>query len=180
MKSRILVTGLLAAGLCGIAQAEEQSFYAGSGLGLYYVDLHGVSFDETAPTLRVFGGYDLNDYVSFEAGYTNLFKASHDVAGVNVDLDGSALDLTVRPTFPVSDRFRAFGILGWSHYDFNVSASGGGANASADGSGNDLLYGLGADLAFADRWNLRGEWTAVDVSDADFGMFSVSASYSFR
>jgi hypothetical protein len=31
-----------------------------------------------------------------------------------------------------------------------------------------------------DRWSLRGEWTNVDVSDADFGMVTASVSYAFR
>ncbi len=180
MKSRALVTGLLAAGLCGTAQAEEQSFYAGSGAGMYYVNLNGVDFDETAPSFRVFGGYALNDYVAFEAGYTNLLKASNDVAGVNVDVDGSSLDLTVRPTLPLGEKVRAFGVLGWSRYEFNVSASAGGAKVSDSGNDTDLLYGLGADLQLGGNWNLRGEWTTVNVNDADFGMFSVSAAYSFR
>lgn len=180
MKSRFLATGLLVTGLCGGVQAEEQSFYGGSGAGLYYIDINGVSFDETAPSLQLFGGYKLNDYVSFQAGYTNLFKASNDIAGVNVDVDGNAWELSVRPTLPVSESFKAFGILGWTRYQFDISASGGGASASADGSDSDLLYGIGGELAVNANWNVRGEWTTVNVSDADFGMFSVSAVYDFR
>ena len=42
------------------------------------------------------------------------------------------------------------------------------------------MYGLGAGWNITDNWNLRGEWTAIDVSDADFGVFSVSATYNFR
>jgi opacity protein-like surface antigen len=178
MKSRALVIGLLATGLCGVAQAQEQGFYAGSGAGIYYVDFDGLDFDESAATLRVFGGYQLNPYVSFEAGYTNLFEASGDIAAVDVDLDGNAWDVSVRPSLPVADNLTVYGILGWTEYDLEVSASVG--SASASDSDNDLHYGVGGALTLNDNWNMRGEWTVVDVDDADFGMFSLSAVYNFR
>ena len=44
----------------------------------------------------------------------------------------------------------------------------------------EFLYGLGGAWHFAERWSLRGEWTNVAVSDADFGMFTASVSYSFQ
>src|SRR5690606_35649998 len=87
MKSRAVVVGLLATGLCGVAQAEAQGFYAGSGAGMYYVDIDGLELDESAATLRLFGGYKLNQYLSFEAGYSNLFEASGDALGADVELD---------------------------------------------------------------------------------------------
>lgn len=181
MKIKGLVCGLVAAGLCGAANAEMSQFYAGSGAGIYYVDLDGVDFDETAPTLRLFGGYQLNDYVSFEAGYTNLFESSADFGGTDVNLEGSSWDLTVRPSLPIADNFTAFAVLGWSSYEFDLSAdAGGGVTVSDSESENDLLYGLGAAMNLNDSWNVRGEWTTVDVDDADFGMFSLSAVYNFR
>lgn len=180
MKSRALVLGLLAAGITGVAQADEQGFYAGSGAGMYYVDLEGVDFDETAPTLRLFGGFQLNDYVSFEAGYTNLFEATSEIEGVDVDLDGSTWDVRVQPSLPLSDNFTAFAVLGWTSYDFEVSASEGGLTVSASDSDDDLMYGVGGQFMVNDVWNVRGEWTLVDVSDGDFGMFSVAAVYNFR
>ena len=42
------------------------------------------------------------------------------------------------------------------------------------------MYGVGAAFDVTDNWSLRGEWVTVDVSDADFGMLSVSATYNFR
>lgn len=181
MKSRIWMTGVLAAGLCAGAQAEEhQGFYAGTGAGLYYVDFDGIDFDESAPSLRVFGGYRLNEFVAFEAGYANLFKASGDVLGTDVDLDGSAWDVSVRPSLPLNDAITAYGILGWNEYDFDIKASAGGSSASGSGSDGDLEYGVGAAWSVNDVWAVRGEWLLVDVSDADFGMVSVSATYNFR
>jgi hypothetical protein len=180
MKSRSLVIGLLATGLCGVAEAEEQGFYAGSGAGMYYVDFDGLDFDESAATLRLFGGYQLNQYVSFEAGFTNLFEASGDVQGVGVDVDGTAWDLSVRPSLPVAETFTVYGILGWTEYDFEISASTGGVSVSDSASENDLHYGLGGALTINDAWNVRGEWTMVDIDEADFGMLSLSAVYNFQ
>ena len=180
MKSRALVIGLLATGLCGVAQAQEQGFYAGSGAGIYYVDIDGLNFDEQAPTLRLFGGYQLNQHVAFEAGFTNLFEASGEVLGVDVDMDGSAWDVSVRPSLPLADNLTAYAILGWTEYDFEFSVSGGGTSASAEGGDGDIHYGLGGAFNINDVWNVRGEWTTVDVDDVDFGMFSLSAVYNFR
>lgn len=181
MKNRAWAFALLAAGLATAAHAEDTSgFYAGSGAGMYTLDFDGLDFDESAPTLRVFGGYRLNEYVSFEAGFTNLFEASRNVSGIDVEVDGTTWDLSVRPSFPINDRFSAFGVLGWTEYDFEISASGGGVTATGSGSDGDLEYGLGGAWNVTDQWMLRGEWLMVDVSDADFSMFSVSATYNFR
>lgn len=177
MKKQALIAGVLAAGLStGAAAAEQSGFYAGSGAGLYYVDFDGLDFDESAPVLRIFGGYRLNEFVAFEAGYNNLFESSGDVLGADVDLDGWIWDASVRPTLPLSDRVSAYGILGWAEYEFDVSSGG----ASASGSDGDLEYGLGASWNVSDVWDLRGEWLLVDVSDADVGMLSLSATYHFR
>ncbi|HEX7037324.1 MAG TPA: porin family protein [Pseudomonadales bacterium] len=181
MKSRALVAGLLAAGLTGAVQAEDQGFYAGTGAGMYYVDIDGIDFDESAATLRAFGGFKLNPYLSFEAGFTNLFEASTDIEGVGVDLDGTAWDVSVRPSYPISETFTVFGVLGWTEYDFEMSVdAGNGISASADGGDGDLHYGLGGALTINDAWHVRGEWTTVDVDDVDFGMFSLSAVYNFH
>jgi hypothetical protein len=171
---------MLAAGLAGAAQAEDQGFYAGSGAGMYYIDIDGVDFDETAATLRVFGGYQVNEYLSLEAGFTNLFEASSELMGVDLDLDGSAWDVSVRPTFPVADTFSVYGILGWTEYDIDVAAEAGPVSVSDSFKDGDLHYGLGGMLNLNDQWQVRGEWTAVEISDADFGMVSLSAVYNFR
>ena len=100
--------------------------------------------------------------------------------GTDIDIDGTAWDLRVQPTLPINDQFSAFGIVGWTRYDFEVSASLGPVTVSDDDSESDLMYGLGAAWNLNDSWDLRGEWTAVDVDDTDFGMFSVSATYNFK
>lgn len=182
MKKRTLALGLMMLGAASLSHADNQTgkFYAGTGAGLYYVDFDNLDYDEGAATLRGFGGYSLNQYVSFEAGYTKLFEVSDDVLGVDVDVDGSVWDLSVRPTLPLGDNFRAFGIIGWSSYDFEVKASAPGFNVTSSDDGDELHYGLGAAFDLTDSWTLRGEWITVDVSDADFGMASLSASYNFR
>lgn len=181
MKKQFLALGLLAAGLSSGAVADDSNtFYAGSGAGMYFVDFDGLPFDESAATLRVFGGYKLNQFVSFEAGYSNLFEASADVAGLELKVDGSALDLSVRPELPISDTFSAYGILGWADYDFDISVSDGVTTASDSSSDSELHYGVGGSLHVNDSWAVRGEYLIVDVSDADFSMLSVSTSYHFK
>jgi hypothetical protein len=145
------------------------------------VDIDGVDLDRSAPTWRVFGGYSLNKYVSFEGGYTNLFEISESVFDADVEMDGSSFDVLVRPTLPIGDKFEAFGILGYSWYDWKIRAEVTGFPAqSASEKDSEFLYGLDGAWHVTDRWSLRGEWTNVAVSNADFGMVTASVSYSFR
>lgn len=176
----ILGSALVVATLPAVANDEDRGFYAGSGAGMYFIDIDGVGFDESAATLRVFGGYRVSQYFSVEAGYTNLFESSASMGGVDVDVDGNAWDLSVRPTLPVSDRFEVFGVLGYTRYDFDMKASFQGISASDSDSDSNLLYGLGAGMDLTPNWNLRGEWTMVDVDDADLSMMAVSATYRFQ
>jgi opacity protein-like surface antigen len=178
---RYLASAALLATTCSFANAESNSgFYAGSGAGIYYVDFDDVSFDESAATVRVFGGYKLNEYVAFEAGYMKLFEASGDTLGVDIEMDGTSWDVSVRPTLPVGDRFDVFGIVGWTQYDFEVKASALGVSTSDSDKNDDLIYGLGGAFNLNDNWTLRGEWVAIDVDDADFGTLTFSATYNFR
>lgn len=173
----------LAACLFGAnANAEMPgSFYLGSGAGIYYFDIDGVDFDESAPSFRVFGGYEMNDYLSFEAGYSKFFEASASFLDTDIDIDGNNWDLSVRPTLPLGDRFEVFGILGWSFYDFKVTVSDPflGTFSESDND-DDFHYGLGGAWNVTNNWTLRGEWTSVDVSDASFGMVSASVTYNFK
>ncbi len=182
MEIRHLTCGLILAASASTAVADTNmsSFYAGTGAGMYYVDFDDIDFDETAPVVRAFGGYDLNEYISFEAGFSKFFEASNDVAGVDVELDGTAWDVSARPTWPINDQFKAYGIVGWTLYDFEASVEGGGFEVTEDDSENDLLYGLGGAFKVNDTWMVRGEWVAINVDDASYGTFSLSATYNFR
>ncbi|MEE8077979.1 MAG: porin family protein [Pseudomonadales bacterium] len=181
MDIRVWSMGLLLVLVGSLAHADDQKgFYAGSGAGLYYVDFDDMDYDESAASIRIFGGYQLNEYVSFEAGYASLFETSADVLGADIDIDGNSWDISVRPTMPLTDNMRVYGIIGFTRYEFDISISALGVSASDDDSGSDLMYGFGGMFDINDSWSLRGEWTTVDVDDADFGMLSISATYNFR
>ncbi len=182
METRKIALALVLAGMGTAAQAEtnNNSFYAGTGAGMYYVDFDDVDFDESALSMRAFGGYQLNEYVSFEAGYSKFFEANGDVAGIDVDVEGTAWDASVRPTLPIGERFQAFGVLGWTTYDFEVTVSDPLLSATENDNDDNMLYGLGGAYSLTDQWTVRGEWMVIDVEDADFGTLSVSATYRFR
>ena len=180
METRAWILALTLAASGSFVHADSAGgFYAGTGGGSYYVDFDDIEFDESALTLRIFGGYQLNEFVSFEAGFTNLFEASGDVGNVNVDIDGTAWDVTVRPTLPLGDSIEAYGILGWMQYDFEIGADLGAVAVTEDDTESDLIYGLGAGFNVANQWQVRGEWVVADVDDADFGLLSLSLSYRF-
>ncbi len=180
MKSRVMMAGVLAAAISGSAMAEEPGFFAGSGLGMYFIDVDDIDFDENAEALRVFGGYRMNEYVSFEVGYSKLFEASGDAMGFDVETDGSAFDVAVRPSMPLADNFTAFAVLGWSRYDMDVKVSNGLVSVSDSDKDSAFTYGIGGAFDINDNWTVRGEWSAVDVDGGDLSMLGISAVYNFR
>ena len=181
MRIRVWSIGLLFTLLGALAQADDRGgMYMGAGSCLYYFELGGTGFDESAATVRVFGGYKMNEHVSFEMGYTSLFESSASVLGTDIDFDGSSWDVSVRPTLPVSDKFEIFGVLGFARYDIDMTISTPLGNVSVSDSGTELHYGLGGMLNLNDKWSLRGEWIFVDVDDGDLSMLSFSASYNFH
>jgi opacity protein-like surface antigen len=182
MKTKIWSVALLACFLGANANAEMPGhFYLGSGAGLYYFDIDGVDFNESAPSMRVFGGYDLNDYLSFEAGYSKFFEANTSILDTDIAIDGSNWDLSVRPTLPLGDQFELFGILGYSFYDFTVKVEDPLLGTFKDSDNDDdFHYGVGGAWNVNNNWTLRGEWTSVNVTDASFGMVSASVTYNFK
>ena len=147
MDIRVWSMGLLLVLVGSLAHADDQKgFYAGSGAGMYYIDFDDMDYDESAASIRIFGGYNFNEYVSVEAGYASLFETSGDVLGADIDIDGNSWDISVRPTMPLTDNMRVYGIIGFTRYEFDVKISALGLSASDDDSGSDLMYGLGSML----------------------------------
>ena len=191
MDIRVWIPGLALVLLGAIAHADEnRGFYAGSGVGMYYSEIEDINFDESAGQLRIFGGYQWNEYLAFEAGYSQLFEssASETIVGLGsaeIDLDGSSFDITARPMLPLNDKLHAFGIVGWANYtlDYKATVTVPGlptVSISGDESEGEFFYGLGAGFDVTNNWSLRGEWIMVNVDDGDFGTFSVAATYNFQ
>ncbi len=190
-------------GLSLTAQAEDFSpkFYMGLGLGKTSTDT-GVKaatgtakLDEDDAGYKLYGGVQLNKYLSIEGFYADLGDAT--LSGNNGDtfaykgttytftasgkIGISATSIGIAPVvgYDVNDWFRPFAKVGLHRWkmDANVATNAGSASLAA--SGTDFMAGLGADFAVTDNISIRAEAErfSMDISDVD--LLSVGVSYRF-
>lgn len=132
--------------------------------------------DEKDTGLKVWGSYQLNEFVVFEAQWLDLGEAGIDLTRngdqVSVDPSADGLDLAVLLQTPVAnetDFFIKFGAFIW---DLDVSG------ANTDSNGTDLSYGLG----IRHQWQwlvVRAEYEFFDLDGLKVDLFSVGAGIGF-
>jgi len=214
-----LVRTVGALGLVGFAAvsgqaavAAESGGYIGLGVGLSQANIAGgrisselqgsgltmTSIDEDNADVgyKLFGGYKFNKYFAVEGGYFNLgkfgftatttppgtFTGSGKFQGLNLDAVG---------ILPLSQKFSAFGRVGYIYTETkdSFSGSGGGtgvaaSNPNPEKKDGNYKYGLGAQYDFTYNLGLRAEWERYRVNDAvgnkgDIDMALISLVYTF-
>ena len=183
MNSRLfLVVIFLQLPLSVLAQT---GFYGGLGVG--YVDLGqdeadigaaagaaGVagtvtSLDDSGLAWKLFGGYQFNDFLIGELGYSDLGDAqatfvatAPTAATANVEADVSAFTASAVGMYPLNRELGVFGRLGAAYWtvDGTAAAAVGGTTvtANSDEDGINVLFGLGAQYNFDQQIGLRVEW----------------------
>ena len=175
-----LTIALVALGaLSGSAVATEDSgFYASVGGGAYRLD--GDGFKDTAPTMTLTGGYELNRYIALQGGYTRMFEANDRVAGSPVEIDGNVWDVATRLSYPISEKFAPYGRVGWSYYDLKLKADTVEGRFSDKEKDDDFAWALGMSYALTDTLDLRGEYSSIAVNGGDDPEFlSFNLTYRF-
>jgi len=132
------------------AQSTDESLYLGASLGrATHVDACSLApapcQDNKDTAYRFFGGYQMNRYLAFEAGWHYFGKAT--VNGT--DIKSEAGDLVAVLTMPLSARFSLYGKVGAYH----GTTSSPGMKETKNGAtlGGGLEYGMSRGFA------LRGE-----------------------
>lgn len=182
MYKRYGLSGLAVLGLmAGAAQAEVQpGFYAGAAIGQASIKVDDVGFDESDTAFKVFGGYTFNDYFALEAAYFDGGAPKMSSGGASVDAELTGLMAAAVGRLPLGESFSVFGKLGFTSYDFKVNGRVDGQTvASFDGSDEEVLYGVGAAMSFAQSFELRAEYEALDVSGGEYSVLSLSGVYRF-
>jgi OOP family OmpA-OmpF porin len=185
MYKRIALNGLAMLGLLAGATAyaeQAPGFYAGVGIGEATIEVDDVDFDASDTAFKVFGGYSFNENFAVELTYFDGGSPNEnfEFAGIggSVDAEVDGLNASVVGRIPVGDTFSLFAKLGFASYDVKVTARAAGFSESADGSDEDISYGLGAALGFG-SFEVRAEYEAIDVSDGSFNVLSVSGLFRF-
>ncbi|MBT8083959.1 MAG: porin family protein [Woeseia sp.] len=176
MKKMLSLTALCAISMPAVA-ADQSPFYGSIGGGVY--KLQSAGFDETAPTMKILGGYNFNEYVAIEGSYTELFESSENVEGLDIDVDGNVWDLSTKLSMPLNERFTPYGRLGWSYVDLTASATEDGETVRINDYDNALTWGIGTDFHMTDRLTLNGEVARTNIDEGDLDFLSVNVSYRF-
>ncbi len=177
---RSILTGIAVSVLVvplSVSAADDQGFYGSVGGGAYRLEVD--DFKDIAPTINLLGGYDFNRYFAVEGAYRHLLEAKDRTQGVSLDIDGDVWEVSAKAAYPLADRIKAFGRLGWSYYKFSGEADFLGATLSADEEDNDLTWALGASYDLTDRLNLRGEFAQILINDGDADFVSFNLAYNF-
>lgn len=171
MKNLLLATSLIALSSLSLSTAvqadDDTGFYA--GIGLHRGDFSSSGIASSSTKGNISAGYMFNDRIGVDASFYNIADDK------NVDV--SSLTLTGVYKVPVSERFDVYGKLGFARTAATVTHPTTNA-VLLDGSGTDLVVGLGAKMDFGQH-NILLEYIKFDPSDADFDLVQVGYRYEF-
>ncbi len=178
-------TMLALSGSWTAAQAENDSgFYIGGGVGQFNLDIDDIDetdeavqrLDDDDTSWKLFAGYRLNPWLSFEAAYVDFggpsdtADASGSSGDYQVELSGFApYVIGTLPLGPVE----LFAKAGYYFYDVDISADFddlGDDVFNSSSSEEDFLYGAGIGMTFFEHLHARLEYEVIDsdvVDDAD-------------
>jgi OOP family OmpA-OmpF porin len=174
-KTKLIGAILLTLGMTGTAHAQND-FYAGASIGQATLDAcEGFTdCDDEDTSWKIFGGWELNRNFAFEAAWVDLGEISGSIGGSSVSAEADGWTLAGKGMLPINEQFGVFGKFGMIMWD----VEGGGAASGLDDDGTDLIYGLGAQYMFTDRFGIVGEWEWYDI-DGDVDLFSIGALLKF-
>ena len=148
-----------------LAMADDRGLYVGGGVTRLEIDDR--SFDDQDDSYKLYAGYRLNNYLSFEGAVVDFGEMSDDR-----HFDGQSVQANVHLGFPIGQRIRLYGIAGvhaW-HADDDV------AGKSDD---VDPLYGFGGEMDVLGGLGVRLEQEYLDVGDIDLDQTTLSAYWRF-
>lgn len=142
---------------------------------------------------KIYGGYQLNQYVGVEGGYFDLgkfgFTANTQPLGtLNGDIRLKGFTLDAVGILPLFDRVSALGRVGINHAQTSDSFAGTGAvnvtNPNPSKRETNYKLGVGMQYAFNDALAIRAEIERYRVNDAignkgHVDVFSVGLVYKF-
>lgn len=139
-----------------LSQSKGQGWYVGAEVG----NAEFGSTDDTS--FKFLGGYQIDRTFAAEAAYSMLL----DQGGVEV----TAMELVGLASFPIANRFSAFGKLGLANIE--VEALG----LSDDNI--ELTFGLGVQYDISPKLGIRGQWQRYNT-DNEVDVFSVGIVWKF-
>lgn len=190
----LIAAAPIAASVDAQAQATGNAgFYGGLGVGRASTDTDSTGIagatDKQSTAWKMFGGYQINQYVAVEGGYVGLGKASVNGTRGGLpafgSLDSNAWQAAVVGSLPLNQQFALTGKLGIARTSTDITSNINGTPFAATDKNTAATYGLGARYDLTKTVALRGEWERFRIdstglgSKSDADMFSVSAIMKF-
>lgn len=174
-KKSVFSAILLTLGMTADALADN-GFYGGASIGQATIDAcDGVTnCDDEDTSWKIFGGWEMNPNIAFEAGWVDFGEITGSVGGSAVSAEVDGWTLAAKGILPINEQFDVFGKFGAIMWD--VEGSGAASGISDDGT--DLMYGLGAQYMLTNQFGIVGEWEWFDI-DSDVDLFSVGVLFKF-
>jgi OOP family OmpA-OmpF porin len=152
----MLGAAAMAMSAAAMAQSRMQGWYVGAEVG-------NAEFSTTDDTsFKFLGGYQINRTFAAEAAYAMLL----DNGGTEV----TAMELAGVASFPIANRFSAFGKLGLANIESEA------AGQSADDT--ELTFGFGVQYDVSPNLGIRGQWQRYNT-DNEVDVLSVGVVYKF-
>ncbi len=188
-----VAVGIAALALAGSAVAATPGAYVGGQLG--WGDTHvdfdpsATSSDTTGVAGRVNAGYQFNNFLGAELGYTQFTTADAHGLFFHESEQTKAVDLVAKATLPLADGFSLFGKLGVAD-EINEAHINVGNNVmswSDQDDRNRVLPTFGAGVAYAFNEHLAGDvsWMHIQKCGSNDGtinntdLVGVGLTYSF-
>ena len=130
----------------------------------------GRGCDSTDFAFGVFGGYQVNRYLSAELGYRNLGKVrAFGGTSSSDNISAQVWDFTGMGIWPIEERFSAYGRLGGYYATLDTSARG-----VASQSNSQLTYGGGLQWDFFGRYGVRADWQRYRKVGKESSLYGVN------
>ncbi len=176
MKKLALMVGA-AALLAGQAVASE-GFYVGAQYDRHTLkdSEDGISVSYKLGSVGVLGGYQLNENFAIEGRWHTGVQdksLSFDDFRAKVELS-NRFALLGKGMVPLSDEFSLYGLAGYSHAKYRISATDGQNSGRVSLNGKGVTWGVGGQYAFNDHFAVHLEYN--DLPKAKFEGESSRAS----
>jgi OOP family OmpA-OmpF porin len=185
----LLPAAMLAISAPAMAQQSDAGWYVGAAYGMssFSVDTAGVpstvTVDDSDTGFKIYGGFQFNKHLGAEVGYVDFGKVGFSGSAFGIPVTGdtglTAFTIAGVGTLPLNESFALFGKVGLWSWSATGSATAGGVSVSADDSGSDVFYGVGARYNLNKNWGLTLELENYDSSDDSVMLTSFGVRYKF-
>ena len=177
-----------------LASASIPGFYLLGQLGT--ADMHQEASNAAALSInskmaftgRIAGGYQFNQNIAFEIGYTRFsdvnFSGVGGVPGANVSLSENAIDFMAKPMLPISSNVNLYAKLGLAYLKANGSAVVNGRNYLGYSDSWNPSFGVGLSYDITPFVPIDLAWTRIQsvgggnsIPSTDF--YSIGLAYYF-